>query len=89
MVCVQDPTYPLGPCVGEPQGTENGGVYTGNWAADATVNRGVWDRKDNGLVQYIDYCIPACYNLIQNQHQLGAANKFRPENYTQYCPTVW
>merc|ERR1712188_311072 len=72
MVCVQNPSQALGPCTGEPQGTFNNNVYTGNWEAksgELPFKRPVWNVEYNGNIQKIDYCIPACNALLASERE--------------------
>jgi len=58
-VCVQDPSGPLGPCRGDPQGEEN---YK---AIIADPENNIPSRPKWTAAQNIDYCIPACRELIE------------------------
>eukprot|EP00536_Pseudo-nitzschia_multiseries_P009940 jgi/Psemu1/306932/fgenesh1_kg.290_\ len=74
-VCVQDPSGPIGPCTGDPQRPEI-------WAADATVGRDAWTLSHN-----IDYCVPACQALLDDQQSVRDTNSdLTEEYYFQFCP---
>ena len=75
-VCVQDPTQPLGPCIGDPQGAD---VY----AADPTTGRAEWTFTRN----MADYCVPACSALLEDQQHVRDTNEDLSESYfLSFCP---
>ena len=71
-VCVQNPTRPLGPCLGDPQSSDIK-------AADAT--RPLWNNN-----QDIDYCVPACRVLLENERGNLEKNRVDEPFYLSFCP---
>ena len=74
-VCVQNPTRPLGPCLGDPQSSDIK-------AADAT--RALWDNN-----QEIDYCVPACRVLLGNERGNLEKNRVDETFIYLFAPAGW
>eukprot|EP00537_Pseudo-nitzschia_pungens_P012959 CAMPEP_0172394584 /NCGR_PEP_ID=MMETSP1061-20121228/15623_1 /TAXON_ID=37318 /ORGANISM="Pseudo-nitzschia pungens, Strain cf. pungens" /LENGTH=216 /DNA_ID=CAMNT_0013125983 /DNA_START=116 /DNA_END=766 /DNA_ORIENTATION=- len=78
-VCVKDPTGPVGPCTGEPQSAE---VY----AANPETGRHEWTK---GPLHLVDYCIPACEALLDDQQDKRDSNKdLTQEYYEEICSPI-